>query len=268
MSKLVWDKIGERFYETGVDHAVLYPLSAAGVYDRGVAWNGITGITESPSGAEPQQHVRRQHQVPGAGGRRGLRLTTSLHVPRRVEECDAAKEIAPGVVAGADPQGLCLSYRTKLGNDVDGQDPTATSCTWSTAVWPLPLSGAISLSTDSPEPINPSWEVTTTPVDVPGFKPTARLIIVSTKADLAQAEGAGGHPLRHRGNGAPAASARGSHQAVGERCHGDRRPGEPLRHPAGQEGLRTSEQRRSGRERHHRQPEECDRLYRVQQRSL
>ena len=187
MSKLVWDKIGERFYETGVDHAVLYPLSAAGVYDRGVAWNGITGITESPSGAEPNNMYADNIKYLVLVGAEDFGLTIEAYMyPDEWEECDGSKEIAPGVVAGQQTRKVFgLSYRTKLGNDVDGQDHGYKLHLVYGGLASPSERGYQSVN-DSPEPINPSWEVTTTPVDVPGFKPTARLIIVSTKADLAK----------------------------------------------------------------------------------
>ena len=187
MSKLVWDKIGERFYETGVDHAVLYPLSAAGVYDRGVAWNGITGITESPSGAEPNNMYADNIKYLVLVGAEDFGLTIEAYMyPDEWEECDGSKEIAPGVVAGQQTRKVFgLSYRTKLGNDVDGQDHGYKLHLVYGGLASPSERGYQSVN-DSPEPINPSWEVTTTPVDVPGFKPTARLIITSTKADPAK----------------------------------------------------------------------------------
>ena len=151
MSRIVWDKTGERFYETGVDRAVLYPISSAGLYNKGVPWNGIIGITESPSGAEPN----------------------NLY----------ADNIKYLVLVGAEDFGL--SYRTKLGNDVDGQDH-GYKLHLVYGGLASPSERGYQTVNDSPEPINPSWEITTTPVDVPGYKPTARLIITSTKVDPAK----------------------------------------------------------------------------------
>ena len=170
MSKLVWDKIGERFYETGVDHAVLYPISAAGVYDRGVAWNGITGITESPSGAEPNNMYADNIKYLVLVGAEDFGLTIEAYMyPDEWEECDGSKEIAPGVVAGQQTRKVFgLSYRTKLGNDVDGQDH---GYTWSTAVWPLPLSGAIRLSTTLPNPSTPAGRSRPLPWTYPASSP-------------------------------------------------------------------------------------------------
>lgn len=184
MSKLVWDKTGERFYETGVDHGVLYPISNKGLYDKGVVWNGLTAINESPSGAEPNNLYADNIKYLVLVGAEDFGLTIEAYTyPDEWEECDGSAEIAPGVYAGQQNRKIFgLSYRTKLGNDVDGQDHgyklhLVYGCLAS------PSERGYQTVNDSPEPINPSWEVTTTPVDVPGFKPTARLIITSTKAN-------------------------------------------------------------------------------------
>ena len=187
MSKIVWDKTGERFYETGVDHAVLYPISAAGLYNKGVPWNGITAITESPSGAEPNNLYADNIKYLVLVGAEDFGLTIEAYTyPDEWEECDGSAEIAPGVIAGQQNRKVFgLSYRTKLGNDVDGQDH-GYKLHLVYGGLASPSERGYQTVNDSPEPINPSWEVTTTPVDVPGFKPTARLIITSTKADPAK----------------------------------------------------------------------------------
>lgn len=187
MSKIVWDKTGERFYETGVDHAVLYPISAAGLYNKGVPWNGITAINESPSGAEPNNLYADNIKYLVLVGAEDFGLTIEAYTyPDEWEECDGSAEIAPGVIAGQQNRKVFgLSYRTKLGNDVDGQDH-GYKLHLVYGGLASPSERGYQTVNDSPEPINPSWEVTTTPVDVPGFKPTARLIITSTKADPAK----------------------------------------------------------------------------------
>lgn len=184
MSKIVWDKTGERFYETGVDHAVLYPIDAEGLYNGGVAWNGITAINESPSGAEPNNLYADNIKYLVLVGAEDFGLTIEAYTyPDEWEECDGSAEIAPGVLAGQQNRKVFgLSYRTKLGNDVDGQDHGYKLHLVYGGLASPSERGYQSVN-DSPEPINPSWEVTTTPVDVPGFKPTARLTIISTKAD-------------------------------------------------------------------------------------
>ena len=101
MSKLVWDKIGERFYETGIDHAVLYPISASGVYEWGIAWSGITAINESPSGAEPNNMYADNIKYLVLVGAEDFGLTIECYTyPDEWEECDGSAEIAPGVMAG------------------------------------------------------------------------------------------------------------------------------------------------------------------------
>ena len=173
MSKIVWDKTGERFYETGVDHAVLYPISAAGLYNKGVPWNGITAITESPSGAEPNNLYADNIKYLVLVGAEDFGLTIEAYTyPDEWEECDGSAEIAPGVIAGQQNRKVFgLSYRTKLGNDVDGQDH-GYKLHLVYGGLASPSERGYQTVNDSPEPINPSWEVTTTPVDVPGFKPT------------------------------------------------------------------------------------------------
>lgn len=184
MSKIVWDKTGERFYETGVDHAVLYTIDEKGLYNGGVAWNGITAINESPSGAEPNNLYADNIKYLVLVGAEDFGLTIEAYTyPDEWEQCDGSAEIAPGVLAGQQNRKVFgLSYRTKLGNDVDGQDHGYKLHLVYGGLASPSERGYQSVN-DSPEPINPSWEVTTTPVDVPGFKPTARLIITSTKAD-------------------------------------------------------------------------------------
>lgn len=187
MSKIVWDKTGERFYETGVDHTVLYPIDAEGLYNGGVAWNGITAINESPSGAEPNNLYADNIKYLVLVGAEDFGLTIEAYTyPDEWEQCDGSAEIAPGVLAGQQNRKIFgLSYRTKLGNDVDGQDH-GYKLHLVYGGLASPSERGYQTVNDSPEPINPSWEVTTTPVDVPGFKPTARLIITSTKADPAK----------------------------------------------------------------------------------
>lgn len=184
MSKLVWDKTGERFYETGVDHGVLYPISAEGLYNKGVVWNGLTAVTESPSGAEPNNLYADNIKYLVLVGAEDFGLTIECYTyPDEWEECDGSVEIAPGVTAGQQNRKVFgLSYRTKLGNDVDGQDH-GYKLHLVYGGLASPSERSYQTVNDSPEPINPSWEVTTTPVDVPGYKPTARLIITSTKAN-------------------------------------------------------------------------------------
>lgn len=180
--KLVWDKTGERIFETGVDHGVLYPLSTEGTYDKGVAWNGLISVSESPSGAEPE--------ALWADNMKYLNLMSAEEFGARIEcytypdefaECDGSAEIAPGVLIGQQKRKTFgLSYRTIIGNDVDGNDHGYKLHLIYGAL-ASPSEKGYSTVNDSPEAITFSYEVSTTPVNVEGFKPTASLTIDSTK---------------------------------------------------------------------------------------
>lgn len=184
MSKLVWDQTGERFYETGVKMGVLYPLSNTGVYDKGVAWNGLTAVTESPSGAESNPLYADDikyldlRSVEEFGG-----TIEAYMYPDEFAECDGSASLVEGVIIGQQKRktfGLC--YRTILGNDVAGDDyGYKLHIVYGAVV--SPSERAYNTVNDSPEPITMSWEFSTTPVAVKGFKPTAHLEIDSTKAN-------------------------------------------------------------------------------------
>lgn len=201
MAKLVWDETGKRFYETGVDHGVLYPLDETGKYSKGVAWNGLSSVTESPSGAEPTAIYADNIKYLNLMSAEEFGATIEAYTyPDEWAECDGSAAIATGVYAGQQPRktfGLC--YRTKLGNDVDGDDHGYKLHLIYGAL-ASPSEKGYQTINDSPEAITFSWEITTTPVSVEGFKPTACITIDSTKAnktDLATLEGilyGGGEP--------------------------------------------------------------------------
>ena len=185
MSKLVWDKTGERYYETGVKQGVLY-IPTNGVYNKGVAWNGLTGVTESPSGAEVTALYADDIKYLSLLSTEEFGATIEAYTyPDEFAACDGSAELdgATGVTVGQQKRstfGLC--YRTSLGNDVDGNDHgyklhIIYGCLAS------PSEKAYATINDSPEAITFSWEVTTTPVSVTGLKPTASIVIDSTKAD-------------------------------------------------------------------------------------
>lgn len=193
MAKLVWDETGKRFFETGVDHGVLYPLDEAGKYSKGVAWNGLSTVTESPSGAEPTAVYADNIKYLNLMSAEEFGATIeAYYYPDEWAECDGSKAIATGVYAGQQPRktfGLC--YRTKLGNDVDGEDHGYKLHLIYGAL-ASPTEKTYNSVNDSPNVDPMSWEISTTPVSVEGFKPTACLIIDSTKAnktDLATLEG-------------------------------------------------------------------------------
>lgn len=191
--KIAWDQTGERLYETGVDRGVLYHLDESNKYTKGYAWNGLTGVTESPAGAEATDLYADNIKYLSMRSAETFGATIEAYTyPDEFAECDGSAEIATGVKIGQQSRktfGLC--YRTVIGNDVNGNDHgyllhLIYGCTAS------PSEKAYATINDSPEAITFSWEVTTTPVNVEGFKPTASLTIDSTKAnatDLATLEG-------------------------------------------------------------------------------
>lgn len=192
MSKIVWDQTGERFFETGVDRGVLYPISSEGKYTPGVAWNGLTGVTESPSGAEPTDLYADNIKYLTMRSAETFGATIEAYTyPDEFAQCDGSAEVATGVVIGQQSRktfGLC--YRTLLGNDVDGQDH-GYKLHLIYGATASPSEKGYATVNDSPEAITFSWEVSTTPVNVTGFKPTAQIVIDSTKAnptDLASLE--------------------------------------------------------------------------------
>ena len=187
MSKIVWDAIGEHTFETGVRNGVLYLKNTEGVYATGVAWNGLTSVSESPEGAEATDLYADDIKYLTLMSAENFKATIEAYTyPVEFEECDGSATIAKGVVIGQQsrkPFGLC--YRTAIGNDTDGNDHgyklhIVYGCQAS------PSEKQYSTINDSPEAITFSWEVSTTPVNVNGKKPTATLIIDSTKADKAK----------------------------------------------------------------------------------
>lgn len=187
MSKLKWDQTGERLYETGVRMGVLYPIQTGGVYSKGVAWNGLTAVTESPSGAEASPLYADDIKYLNLISNEEFGATIEAYTyPDEFAECDGSASIATGVYIGQQARktfGLC--YRTVLGNDVDNND-YGYKLHLIYGAMAAPSEKGYSTINDSPEAITFSWEVTTTPVNVAGFKPTASLTIDSTKADKAK----------------------------------------------------------------------------------
>ena len=184
MSRLTWDNTAERLYETGVKQGVLYPIQTDGKYSKGVAWNGLTAVTESPSGAEATPLYADDIKYLNLMSNEEFGCTIEAYTyPDEFAECDGSAALATGVMIGQQKRktfGLC--YRTTLGNDVDGNDygyklHLVYGCL------AAPSEKAYATINDSPEAITFSWEVSTTPVNVSGFKPTSCITIDSTKAD-------------------------------------------------------------------------------------
>ena len=184
MSKLVWDKTGERFYETGVNQGVLYPQGVNGTYPLGVAWNGLTAVTESPTGAEATPLYADNIKYLNLISAEEFGATIEAYTyPDEFAQCDGSAEIADGVMIGQQNRKVFgLSYKTTLGNDVDGNDHGYKLHIIYGAL-AAPSEKGYSTINNSPEAITFSWKVTTTPVSVTGFKPTASITIDSTKAD-------------------------------------------------------------------------------------
>ena len=181
MAPLTWDQVGERTYETGVDRGVLYTPDNIGVYTDGVAWNGLTTVTESPTGAEasPQYADNIKYLNLIAAETFGLTIE-ALTYPDEFAVMDGSVQPEPGVVIGQQGRGVFgLCYRTKVGNDIDGIDHgyklhLVYGCQ------AAPSERAYGTINDSPEAIAFSWEIATTPVPVTGFSPTALVVVDST----------------------------------------------------------------------------------------
>lgn len=183
MAKLKWDQTGERLYETGVKNGVLY-IPTAGVYSKGVAWNGLTAVTESPSGAEATALYADDIKYLSLMSTEEFGATIEAYTyPDEFAACDGSAELVDGVTIGQQNRstfGLC--YRTAIGNDTDGNEHGYKLHIIYGAL-ASPSEKAYAAINDSPEAITFSWEITTTPVNVTGAKPTASLVIDSTKAD-------------------------------------------------------------------------------------
>ena len=187
MTALKWDQTGERLYETGVKKGVLYPQGEHGTYPLGVAWNGLTAVTESPSGAEATPLYADDIKYLNLLSTEEFAATVEAYMyPDEFKECNGELEIADGVTIGQQKRkafGMC--YRTVLGNDVDN-DEYGYKLHIIYGALAAPSEKAYSTVNDSPEPTTMSWELSTTPVSVTGGKPTASITIDSTKADPAK----------------------------------------------------------------------------------
>lgn len=183
MAKLVWDQTGERFYETGVNKGVLYPLSTEGTYSKGVAWNGLTAVTESPSGAEASPLYADNIKYLNLLSTEEFGATVEAYTyPDEFGECNGEASLTEGVSIGQQKRKTFgMSYQTKVGNDLDSELGYKIHLIYGALA--APSEKAYATINDSPEAITFSWELTTTPVEVTGFKPTASLVIDSTKVE-------------------------------------------------------------------------------------
>lgn len=184
MAKLTWDDTGKRLYETGVKQGVLYLLDEDGTYKNAVAWNGLTAVTESPSGAEATALYADDIKYLSLMSAEEFGATIEAYTyPEEFAQCDGSASLATGVYIGQQARktfGMC--YKTTLGNDVEGND-YGYKLHIIYGAKASPSEKAYATINDSPEAITFSWEITTTPVNVAGFKPTASIVIDSTKAD-------------------------------------------------------------------------------------
>ena len=184
MPKLSWDQVSERLYETGVDRGVLFTIDNSGVYSKGVAWNGLTAINESPSGAEPTDLYANNSKYITLLSAETFGYTIEAYMsPEEFDECDGSASIATGVYAAQQSRKTFgLAYRTRIGNDIVGTDyGYKIHLVYGSKASP---SGKNNTTVnDSPEAATLSWECSTTPVDVPGYKPTSHIVIDSTKVD-------------------------------------------------------------------------------------
>lgn len=184
MAKLVFDESGKRFYETGVSKGVLYVQDANGTYPAGVAWNGLTAVNEAPSGAEATPLYADDIKYLELRSAEEFGATIEAYTyPDEFEQCDGSAELAEGVVIGQQARkafGLC--YKTIVGNDIQGND-FGYKLHLIYGATAAPSEKAYATVNDSPEAVTFSWEVTCTPVEVTGFKPTATVVIDSRKVD-------------------------------------------------------------------------------------
>lgn len=182
MSKLMWDQTGERFFETGVSKGVLYVQGTGGTYPKGVAWNGLTAVTESPSGAEATPLYADNIKYLNLLSNEEFGATIEAYTyPDEFAECNGEKSLVEGVTIGQQARkAFGMSYQTKIGNDVDANDH-GYKIHIIYGAFAAPSEKAYATINDSPEAITFSWELTTTPVEVSGGKPTASLVIDSTK---------------------------------------------------------------------------------------
>lgn len=183
MAKLVWDQVGEKTYETGVYNGVLYK-ETSGVYTDGVVWNGLTAVTESPSGAEPTPLYADNQKYLNLMSVEEFGATIEAYTyPKEWEEFDGSASITEGVIIGQQTRKTFgLAYKTILGNDVD-QDSYGYKIHLIYGALASPTEKGYTTVSDTPDAMTFSWTVTTTPVMVEGFKPTALLTINSKEVE-------------------------------------------------------------------------------------
>ena len=187
MAKLIFDEVGKRFYETGVAKGVLFVQDELGAYPKGVAWNGITAANESPTGAEANdQYADNMKYLSLTGAENFEGTIEAFYSPSEFDACDGMIEVAAGVNAHQqNRKAFGFAYQSIIGNDIKQNDYGTKLHLWY-GCKAAPTERANATVNDSPEPANPSWSITSTPVDVPGYRPTSVLTIDSTKVTPAK----------------------------------------------------------------------------------
>lgn len=188
MAELTWDGTGERFYENGVSNGVLYVQSSDGTYPKGVAWNGLTAVTESPDGAEPTDLWADNIKYASLRSAENFKATIEAYTyPDEWAACDGQAELADGIYIGQQPRsafGFC--YRTEVGNDTNSASDDGYKLHLIYNATASPSEKAYETVNDSPDAITFSWDIETTPINVAGKKPTAHLVIDSSKVPAAK----------------------------------------------------------------------------------
>lgn len=186
MSTLVWDKTGTRTYETGLDRGVLYVADDNGGFGTGVAWSGLSSVTESPSGADESAIYADNIKYLSLRSTEEFGATIEAYSsPEEFDVCDGQASLADGITIGQQKRKkFCFSYRTKKGTDTDDDAGYIIHIIYNATA--APTEKAYNTINDSPEAITMSWEVSTIPVEVTGYKPTAHIEIDSTKVEDAK----------------------------------------------------------------------------------
>lgn len=187
MAKLTWDAVGKKFYETGTDRGVLFVMKDDGTYDNGVAWDGLTAVKEAPDGAEETAlYANNKKYVPLTSAENFKGSIEAYTYPDEFNECDGAAELASGITIGQQGRKVFgLAYRTLVGNDVKGNDyGEKIHIVYGAKV--APSAREYATVNESPEAITLSWEFNTTPVEVDGYKPFAKITVDSRKVSAAK----------------------------------------------------------------------------------
>jgi len=183
--KLIWDAVGERLYETGADRGVLYLPDPSGIYNKGVVWNGLISVAENPSGGEPTALWADNQKYLNLMSTEEYAATIEAYTyPDEFAECDGSRELAPGIIIGQQTRkGFGFAYRTLIGNDQEAAGDLGYKIHLVYGALATPSDRTSETVNDTPDAITFSWDLSTTPVNVTGMKPTASLVVDSTKVE-------------------------------------------------------------------------------------